>query len=148
MSRFIQNYKQHLSDAERTGDTIVLPQRAGRPTWILVPEDRVRDTEVATDYLAAALRAFTHDEMLANRFVDALVSTLPWVSFLPEDNRQTFVEEATEVLLACASIGRYAAFAKLVEDWKSTAEVWSDPELARSLSEPIDEPVDLFVDAD
>jgi hypothetical protein len=79
--------------------------------------------------------------------VDALASTLPWVAFLQEDDRRTFVEEAVSTLRACASIGRYAAFASLVEDWRNTAEIWSDPALARSLATPIDEPVDLSVDA-
>lgn len=83
---------------------------------------------MATDYLAAALSALTHDPALVARFSDALASTLPWTVFLPEDDRSAFAEEAAEALRACASIGRYTAFVTLVEDWKSTVEVWSDPE--------------------
>ncbi|MCI1746636.1 MAG: hypothetical protein LKI24_00065 [Acidipropionibacterium sp.] len=147
MSRFIQSYNQHLSEAERTGDTIILQQRSGRPTWVLETEDRVVETQSATDFLAAALAALVHDDQLVGRFADALVSTLPWVAFLQEDDRRTFAEEAVSTLRACASIGRYAAFASLVGDWRNTAEIWSDPALARSLATPIDEPVDLPVDA-
>ncbi|MGB4779683.1 hypothetical protein [Microbacterium sp.] len=147
MSRFIQSYNQHLSDAERTGDTIVLQQRAGRPAWVLETEDRARDAQAATDFLSAALSAVVRDAALAERFSAELVSTLPWVAFLPEDDRRAFAAEAAETLRACASIGRYTAFATLIEDWRNTAEIWSDPELARSLSTPVDEPVDLPVDA-
>lgn len=146
MSRFIQNYNQHLSAAERNGESVVLQQRAGKPTWVLETEDRVRDAQTAADYLSAALGALVHDPALADRFPDALASTLPWVSFLPEEDRRTFASEATDTLRACASLGRYTAFASLIDDWRATAEVWSDPELARSLNEPIDEPVDLEVD--
>lgn len=31
MSRFMHSYNPHLSEAERTDDSIVLSQRAGRP---------------------------------------------------------------------------------------------------------------------
>lgn len=147
MSRFIQSYNQHLSDAERTGDTIVLQQRAGRPAWVLETEDRARDAQAATDFLSAALSAVVRDTALAERFSVELVSALPWVAFLPDNDRRAFVTEAADTLRACASIGRYTAFATLIEDWRNTAEIWSDPELARSFSTPVDEPVDLPVDA-
>lgn len=148
MSKFIQHYNKHLSEAEEAGEDIVLPQRAGRKTWVMVTENRVRDTQAANEYLAAALSALVHDPVLAERFPDALASSLPWVSFLPEDDRKVFAVEADETLRACASLGRYTAFASLIEDWRSTAEIWSDSELARSLAEPIDEPLEIPVDVD
>jgi hypothetical protein len=148
MSKFIQNYNQHLSEAEKTGDDIVLPQRSGRTTWVMATEGRVRDTQMATEYLAAALSALVHDPVLSERFPEALASSLPWVTFLPEDDQRAFAEEAVETLRACASIGRYTAFATLIKDWQSTAEIWSDPDLAQSLGESIDEPVNIPVDVD
>lgn len=148
MSRFIQNYNQHLSEAEQADDSIILTQLAGRPTWVLATESRVRDTQTATDYLSAVLMAIVHDSALAEGFPHALASAMPWVSFLPDEDRKVFAEEAAEVLYACASISRYTAFAKLIGDWQATAEVWSHPNLARSLSDPVDEPLDLVVDTD
>ncbi|MGO1285236.1 MAG: hypothetical protein ACTHWF_14690 [Brachybacterium sp.] len=147
MSRFIQSYNQHLTEAERTGETLVLEQRAGRPTWVLETEDAARALESATGFLATALTAIARDSALIGRFPDALASALPWVTFLPDAEREEFAREATETLLASASLGRYTAFATLIEDWRATAEVWSDPDLARSLSAPIDEPLDTPVDA-
>lgn len=146
ISRFIQSYNQHLSDAERTGEVIILQQRADRPAWVLETEDRVHDTRVATDFIAAALTTFVHDDALRSRFPQALMSTLPWTSFLPEEDRRSFAAEIVETLQACASVGRYAAFAALIDDWRTTAEIWSDPALARSLGAPVDEPLDLPVD--
>lgn len=146
MSTFIQRYNQHLSDAEQTGEMIILQQRAGRPAWVLETEQRVHDTQVATDFLAASLTTLAHDDTLSSRFPQALMSTLPWTSFLPEEDRRSFAAEIAETLQACASVGRYTAFATLIEDWRATAEIWSDPALARSLGDPVDEPVDLPVD--
>ena len=145
MSRFIQNYNQHLAEAEQTDDTLVLQQRAGRPTWVLETEGRVRATAEATDFLSAALAALVHDETLIERFATALTAALPWVAFLPERDREAFATEAADTLRACASIGRFTAFADLIEDWRNTAVAWSDPALAASLAaevaKPLDQPV-------
>ncbi len=141
MSRFIQNYNQHLAEAERTDDVLILRQRAGRPAWVLESESRVRAAAEATDFLSAALVALVHDETLMDRFAAALAAALPWVTFLPEADRQAFATEATDTLRACASIGRFTAFADLIEDWRNTAEIWSDPTLAASLAAEVPEPL-------
>jgi hypothetical protein len=142
MSRFIQHYNQHLAEAERTDNALILQQRAGRPAWVLETEERVRATAEATDFLSAALVALVHDEILVDRFASALAAGLPWVAFLPDRDREMFVTEAAETLRACASIGRFTAFAILIDDWRNTASIWSDPNLAASLSADITEPLD------
>lgn len=145
MSRFIQNYNQHLAEAEQTDGVLVLQQRAGRPAWVLETEGRVRATAEATGFLSAALVALVHDEALVDRFSAALTAALPWVAFLPERDREAFVAEAADTLRACASIGRFTAFADLIGDWRATAEIWSDPALAASLSAEVPEPLDQAV---
>lgn len=146
MSRFIQNYNQHLADAERDDSRIILQQRAGRPAWVLETESRAQATAEATDFISAALAALVRDESMVHRFTDALASTLPWVAFLPSADRETFAKESANTLRACASIGRYAAFSELIEDWRNTAEIWSDSALAASLSHDVPEPLDMSVD--
>ena len=148
MSRFIQNYNQHLLEAERTGEGLLLQQRAGRPAWVIETEAASRALESATSFLASALSAIVHDSELSERFPEALASTLPWVEFLPEQDRADFAREAADTLRACASVGRYTAFAALIDDWRATAEIWSDPDLSRSLRSRIDEPLDIAVEAE
>lgn len=65
--------------------------------------------------------------------------------FLPERDRDEFVIESAETLRACASIGRYTAFADLMEDWRNTAEIFSDSFLADELSGAISKPLDQQV---
>ncbi|WP_341258614.1 hypothetical protein [Gordonia malaquae] len=77
-----------------------------------------------------------HDEAL-DRLAVALAAALPWVAFLPDADRRVFATESVETLRVCASVGRYAAFADLIEDWRNTAEVWSDPDLAALLAADI-----------
>lgn len=141
MSRFIQNYNQHLVDAELTDDVLVLQQRGDRPTWVLESAGRVQAASDATRLLSDALAALVHDDTLFDRYVAKLTDQLPWVAFLPQADRRLFVTEITDTLRACASIGRFTALAVLIEDWKSTAVVWSDPELAESLRADVTEPL-------
>lgn len=142
MSRFIQNYNQHLAEAERGDDVLILQQRAGRPTWVLETESRSRATAEATDFLSAALVALAHDDDLADRFAAGLAASLPWTAFLPEAEREAFAAEAADTLRACAALGRFTAFASLIEEWRNTAEIWSDPDLAASLAAAVPEPLD------
>ena len=82
----------------------------------------------------------TQDDPI-ERFASSLVETVPWATALPGQDRERFVAECAEVLRSCATAGDYSAFAELVEDWRATAEVHRDPELARRLSEAVDEPL-------
>jgi len=145
VSRFAQRYNEHLSAAEATGDTIVLQQRGGRPAWVLEPQAQSESTVMAVGYLSGALSALLKDEVLANRFVDEFATTLPWIGFLPSEDRMAFVLEASEMLRACASVGRFVAFEQLVEDWRNTAEIWSDTALASALLAPVDDPLNTRV---
>lgn len=135
-----------MAEAERDDSLLILQQRAGRPAWVLETESRAQATSEATGFLSAALVALVQDEALVQGFADALVSALPWVTFLPPAERETFAKEAADTLRACASIGRYTAFADLIGNWRNTADIWSDSTLATALgsevTEPLDEPVD------
>lgn len=122
MSSFTQNYNQYLNEDDRTDDGILLSQRAGRPTWVLTTERRVRGTQTSTDHLSAVLVAIENGSALAEWFPHALVSTLPWVSLLLEGDRKVFAEEAADVLSACESISRNTAFAREFEFSQVTAE--------------------------
>jgi len=147
MSRFIQNYKPRLDEAARNDDLIVLEQRGGQPSFVLETERRASASQQANEFVAGALSALLADQSLERAFVARLSATLPWVDFLPEDDRIAFVEDVVGTLRACASINRYTAFAEMLDDWKNTAEIYSDPELVAALSEDVTEPLGLPLEA-
>ncbi|MGH9379680.1 MAG: DUF6247 family protein [Thermoanaerobaculia bacterium] len=60
--------------------------------------------------------------------------------FLPESDRELFVRDATEALRAATELGSYAGVDLVVEQWRHTAEIWADPELAEVLTSPVDAP--------
>lgn len=146
VSRFIQRYNQHLVDAEQHGDTIVLEQRAGRPAWVLEPQAQVDATMAAVSYVSNALVAIAHDDELVEKFAQEFTRSLPWVRLLPSEDRVAFVAETADTLRACAGVGRFGAFERLVDDWRNTAELWADPSLAAALAEPVGQPIDVPVE--
>ena len=87
-------------------------------------------------------RSSAHDEALVDQFAAALATALPWVAFLPDPDRETFAAEAADTLRPCASIGRFTTFADLIDDWRTTAEIWSDPGLAAPLAAEVSTPLD------
>jgi hypothetical protein len=55
---------------------------------------------------------------------------MPWLIWLPEDERARCVHELVANLAAGADTGTLEPFARAVGEWRDTAEVWADPELA------------------
>jgi hypothetical protein len=70
--------------------------------------------------------------------LDAFPAAFPWLRFLPPADAHAFVEEFTETARACAELGSLAALSPVIEAWRATAEIHSDPELLRSLTKPLD----------
>ncbi len=76
--------------------------------------------------------ARNHPELLA----PLLTEELPWIHWLPESDRARCAEDLLSELVAGADTGILEPFARTLAAWRSTAEVWSDPELARRLHGP------------
>lgn len=68
----------------------------------------------------------------------SLPDVFPWVRFLPKEAVRGFLVELVETVHACAELDNIAALAPLIEAWKGTAEVYSDPELLKAATEPLD----------
>lgn len=67
---------------------------------------------------------------------EVLAEELPWVTWLPEAERDTCVRELLAHLVAGADTGELLPFGRALISWRSTAVVWSDPQLARDLQGP------------
>ncbi|HEY5110375.1 MAG TPA: hypothetical protein VII96_12275 [Acidimicrobiales bacterium] len=62
---------------------------------------------------------------------DQLEATLPWLDYLPTGERATCVSELMAVLSDHAG---NRAFRQVLTEWKHTAEIFADPDLAKRLS--------------
>jgi hypothetical protein len=67
---------------------------------------------------------------------EVFAEELPWLKWLPPEARSECVVELLDHLLAGADTGLLLPFARALREWKSTAEIYSDPELAERLRGP------------
>lgn len=69
---------------------------------------------------------------------EVFAEELPWLTWLPAEARPECIRELLGHLLAGAETGLLLPFSRALKEWQSTAEIYSDPELARRLRGPID----------
>jgi hypothetical protein len=114
---------------------VLLHRRDGADV-MLVRADReagVRESLSATAQLVSLLP----DEVLRER-VEALTHKMPWLRFLPDEDRLTFVRELVQTAEACAAVGVFDPMGQLIHEWRDTAAVWASPGAVDSLRRPAD----------
>lgn len=67
---------------------------------------------------------------------EVLEEELPWLTWLPDMERQECVRELLSNLIAGADTGELLPFGRSLTSWRSTAVIWSDPRLASELQGP------------
>lgn len=67
----------------------------------------------------------------------SLADEFPWISLLPESDQEEFMNEFTRTASASAELDNLSALAQLIEEWRATAEIHSDPRLVADLIRPI-----------
>ena len=142
VERPFSEFLRHPNDvvAELAEHDVVLRRRNAPALW-LTRADHHTDRREAFEATARLLRNLaTHSP---GALVAALEEAYAWVEFLPSGARDRFAEELIRTLLAAASVDLYTSVAQLVREWKATAEIYADPELARQLTEPLEAAGDI-----
>ena len=115
-------------------DADVILERRDEENLVLT---RVERFDAVATGLRIAARSLA---ILARRHRDlaeeALAEELPWLTWLPVEERPACVRELLGDLLAGAETGLLVPFARNLASWRSTAEAWADPQLARDLQGP------------
>jgi hypothetical protein len=95
-------------------------------------EQLERDTTVVdfTTRLLASLVKSERSDVIRALLRDAL----PWVTFLPPVDVDTFVTELVTVARGAAELGNLAPVAVLLTQWRHSAEVYADPVLLELLT--------------
>jgi hypothetical protein len=62
---------------------------------------------------------------------------LPWLDFLPDDDRALAISEITDALGAATVTGHFDRVVQSIVEWRHTAEVHADPELLERLLGPL-----------
>jgi hypothetical protein len=130
-SAFLRGPTQVLPSLD---DADVILERRDDENLVLMRAERF---EAGTAGLQIAARALA---ILARRnsglAEEVLAEELPWITWLPEAERHLCVRELLANLIAGADTGELLPFGRALVSWRSTAVVWSDPQLARELQGP------------
>ncbi len=132
-THMLRNSGEVLAEVEHRD--VVLRRRDGADLFLGLRsrEESVRD---ALGVLARLLLAASVDPDTRQRVAGALSASLPWTTFLPDDERGEFFEALTATVAACAEVDTFEPLAHLIEGWRATAEIHANPELAKVLSVP------------
>jgi hypothetical protein len=103
---------------------------------LLTREDRAASVGEGSFAAARALRnVLAH--MSISDAVRALADEFPWLSLLPADDQQAFVSDFARAAQVAAELGRWEILAQEIREWKATAAIYADPDLARQLKRPL-----------
>jgi hypothetical protein len=67
----------------------------------------------------------------------AVLEGLPWTAYLPVPDRALFIRDLTQTLAASADLENFSLLVRLLREWRATAEIHADPELAARMKRPI-----------
>ncbi len=132
-SDLLRHPKDVTNDVE---DSDVLLRRRDEPDLRLTRADRDADRVEAFTALSRTLRNLAVHS--AKALEAALGDAFPWLEFLPAGDRRLFVDEFTRVVTGAAALDSYAPLSQLVREWRASAEVHADPQLARRLRRSLD----------
>jgi len=135
----LENWTDVLRDSKKVHRVVekedIVVARRGRSPIRITTEAR---SQAATSGLDVATRVLAELAQQAHRKLVAILGhQFPWVRFLPDDAKVKFAMAFADMAAACASIGNAAPLSELVGDWKRTASVYADPELAKELLRPL-----------
>lgn len=118
-------------------DADVILERRGAENLVLMRDERFHAMADGLRLLARSMSLVAR----SNRRMaeEVFAEELPWVKWLPAHEMTACVRELLDDLIAGADTGLFLPFARNLAAWKSTAEVWSDPALARRLQGPFDD---------
>lgn len=129
-THMLRNSGDVLAEVEHRD--VVLRRRDGEDLFLGL---RSREAAVrnALGMLARLLLAASVDRRTRQTVAGALSASLPWTTFLPDDERSEFFEALTSTAAACVEVDTFEPLAHLLEGWRATAEVHANPELAKVL---------------
>lgn len=117
--------------ARDLADADVLLRRRDEPEIIMVSADRADVRSECFESLARIVRILedAHPDALAT----ALGEVYPWVEFLPSTDRGAFVDAFVRTVVAASSIGELVPVGRLTREWRATAAIGANSELASAL---------------
>ncbi len=137
-SQLVQKPKATVAQLEESPRRRLRLDRRDGGDLILESAARAEAEDEALSMASRLFFSLMKDDQGARALLLALPDVFPWVRFLPTDDVRSFLIELVETIRASADLGNVAAIAPVVAAWKGTAEIYSDPELLKAATAPLD----------
>jgi hypothetical protein len=137
-SQLVQKPKATVAQLEESPRRRLRLDRRDGGDLILESAARAEAEDEALSMASRLFFSLMKDDQGARALLLALPDVFPWVRFLPTDDVRGFLVELVETIRASADLGNVAAIAPIVAAWKGTAEIYSDPELLKAATAPLD----------
>ena len=108
---------------------LLLHRRDAEDLVLTTAERAAQDTAVVRDTTRLVSEMMRREPAVMALAVQVLPAVFPWVRHLPDNEKQEFAAEWLDTLTAATELDNNAAVEVLVAEWRSTAEVYADPEL-------------------
>jgi hypothetical protein len=117
---------------------LLLHRRDAEDLVITTAQRAAADNAVVRDTTRLFREMVRKDPIVMTLAVQVLPAVFPWVRYLPEEARKEFAAEWLDALSAAGELDNGAAVEGLVAEWRSTAEIYADPELFAFLTRDLD----------
>jgi len=139
-SDLLQQPTRVASAVEERGRVVL--HRRNAPDLVL---SRASDLSELGSFARLLSRMVKH--LPAEELVETVAEALPWTRYLDDDERTEFVTDLPAVIHDCEELGTFAPLEIYLTQWRDTAAILADPELADRLSKPIHKPLGKRVTA-
>lgn len=111
-----------VAEAER--QDVVLHRRDGEDLFLGL-RSRERGVRETVGVLAHLLRFALHDPSIRMALTKGLSEGLAWTHFLPDHERERFLDDISTVAAACYDMDAYEPLVRELGDWRATAETYA-----------------------
>ncbi len=137
-SQLVQQPRETVARLEESPRRRLRLERRDGRDLILESADRAEANDKAPTLTGRLFFQLMKTDKGARALLLALPEVFPWVRFLPGDDVRAFLVELVETMHACEDLGNVAALTPVIAAWQETAEIYSDPELLKAATQPLD----------
>jgi len=121
---------------ERLQSTDIVLHRRNAEDLRLSLDARTEAIQTSVEVISRLLLTALADPGLRASF-RASVNAIPWLKFLPDRERDAFFDDFFRTAEGAADLGVMAPLGRLLREWRTTAQIYADPSLARELGRPL-----------
>jgi len=119
----------------KRGDVVL--KRRGQEALRLSVATRAEEDQRAVEALTHLISDSLEDAEVRHHVLTQVGNRFPWLLFLPDSARESFLSEFVRTARACATVGRFGRLEETLAAWRSTAEIYADPQLLARLTDPL-----------